>query len=225
MTSKNTREIVRYLEGEELESAYQCWVGHGKDLEPCKRPSTMAVYGLPMCKEHGEEARNGALEEMHQDAYEFFERFDHPHVPELDNPFVRSALSRWELAIPGGLEYSEEQTDELLLAAFPFREDRVLPETAGEIADPLMGQDPPYDSWRGHRYEMHGLMRHAYRLGLTYVVEYLEQEREVCAAQCAYALALDRGEHPEVLERAHRENVEDARKVAEHFAGKEATGV
>ena len=178
----------------------------------------MKVYGLPFCEVHGEEARDGALEEMHQDADEFFTRFTTSHVPELPNPVLLAAVSRWDLTVPEGLEYSSSGTDELLLAAFPFREDRLIPETAGEIADPIRGQDPPYDAWRYHRYEMHSLMRHAYYSGPHFVVEYLERQRETCASQAAYALALMRGEHPEILERAHQTNVADARKVAEHLA-------
>ncbi len=210
------REIVRDLEASER--GYPCAVGHGDDVEACMRPSTMAVYDLHFCEVHGAECANGALEELHQDAYEFFARFDNPEVRELSNPLVLRAVRNWELTVPEGLEFSDRETDELLLAAFPFREDRVFPETAGEIADPIIGQDPPYDAWLIHRYELCALMRHAHRLGLTFVVERLEQARETCAAQAAYAAALMRGDHPEVLERAREQNREDARKVAEHFA-------
>ncbi len=97
MTKNDAREIVRYLEGEELEQGFPCWVGHSEDLEPCKRQSTIRVYGIPLCPDHGEEARNGALEEVHQDASEFFERFDADHVPPLGNPLVRAGVRRWEL--------------------------------------------------------------------------------------------------------------------------------
>ncbi len=217
MRTNESREIVRRTL-EERERDFPCVVRHEDAGGPCTRTATMEVYGLAFCEEHGEECAAGALEEMHQEAIEFFDRFDNPQVPELSNPLVLRAVRGWELTLLDGERFADGKTDALLLAAFPFREDRVIPETAGEIADPLMGQDPPYDSWRGHRYEMHGLMRHAYRLGLTYVVEYLEQERESIAAQCAYALALERGHHPEVLERARERNHEDAQKVAEHFA-------
>jgi hypothetical protein len=150
--TNESHEIVRYLE--DGEESFPCWVGHGDDIEACRHPSTMKVYGLPFCEVHGEEARDGALEEMHQDADEFFTRFTTSHVPELPNPVLLAAVSRWDLTVPEGLEYSSSGTDELLLAAFPFREDRLIPETAGEIADPIRGQDPPYDAWRYHRYEI-----------------------------------------------------------------------
>ncbi len=216
------REIVRELETGDDRRGLPCCVGHGEDVEACMRPSMMEVYGLPFCGEHGAECADGALEELHQDAYAFFERFNNPEVPELSNPLVRAGLRGWGLAVPEGLAYSEGRTDELLLAAFPFREDRVFPETAGEVADPIEGQDPPYDAWLHHRHETCALMRHAYTLGLDYAVERLEQARETCAAQAAYALALLQGEHPEVIERAHRENLEDAREALGHLARKPA---
>ncbi len=52
--------------------------------------------------------------------------------------------------------------------------------------------------------------------------ERLEAERENVAAQCSYALALERGDHPEVLEAARRENAADSERLAEHFAEKPA---
>lgn len=217
--TRTTREIVRYLEDGDQERDFPCSVGwQGSPEEACERPAAMEVYGLVFCEEHGEEAKDGALEEMHQDADEFFTRFTTPHVPDLPNPLLRAAVSRWRLTVPEGLEYSDKHTDELLLRAFPFREDKILDDTAGQIADPIPGNAPPYDSWRHHRYEMHAMMRAAYERGMGWLVENLEPEREVCAAQCAYALALDRGEYPEVLERAHQKNVESARQVAEMLA-------
>ncbi len=221
MTRNDAREkIVRYLEGEELESAFPCWVGHGEDLEPCKRPSVLRVYGINLCPDHGEEAKDGALEEMHQDAYEFFERFLADHVPPLGNPLVLAGVRRWERAVPEGLEYSEGEAERLLLRAFPFRADRVDAETAREIADPNPGNEHPVDLWLDDRHELHAMMRAAFERGMDWLVEKLEVEREHIAAQCAYALALDRGDHPEVLEQARREIVEGERMAAEHFAQK-----
>jgi hypothetical protein len=110
-----------------------------------------------------------------------------------------------------------KKTNDLLLAAFPFREDKVADEVAEGVADPPTHRDPPYDAFLYYRYEMHQLMRHAYRLGATSVVESLEADREWVASQCAYALALSRGEHPEVLERAREEAAESERKVAERL--------
>ncbi len=218
--TKEPREIVRDLEA--AERGFPCVVAHEDAGGPCERPAVMAVYGLAFCEVHGAECANGALEEMYQDAAEFFDRFDTSHVPDIPNPLILQAVRNWWLTLREKDRVSEEETDELLLAAFPFREDRMVPETAGEIADPIPGQDPPYDAWRYHRYETHILMRHAYMLGVTNVVEHLERERESICAQGAFARALTRGEHPEVLERARERNREDARKAAEHFAQTQA---
>jgi len=218
MTRNNEpREIVRRIQDGDLEHGFPCVVSHEDAGGECPRPAVMAVYGLSFCEEHGAECANGALEEMHQDADEFFARFDGPSVPELDNPLILRVIRNWDKALRRADHFEERDTEELLLAAFPFREDRVMAETAGEIADPISGHFPPYDGWRHHRHEMHQLMRHAYHLDTTYALEYLERERESISAQCAYALALTRGEHSEILERAHEENVESAHKVAEHF--------
>jgi hypothetical protein len=217
MTRKNEpREIVRYLQDGDEEQGFPCVVSHEDAGGECARPAVMAVYGLSFCAEHGEECADGAMEEMHQDADEFFNRFDGPSVPELDNPLILRAIRHWDDALLESDRWTTD-TDELLLAAFPFRADRVIAEIASEVADPTPDHFPPYDSWRHQRYEMHQLMRHAYRLDITHALEYLEAERESIAAQCAYALALTRGDHPQVLERAHEENVESKRKVAEHL--------
>ena len=51
MTTKDElHEIVHYLKQEDRERGLPCFVGHGKDVEPCKRPSTMRVCGIHMCR-------------------------------------------------------------------------------------------------------------------------------------------------------------------------------
>jgi hypothetical protein len=222
MTRRNEHEIVRYLHDGDPERDFPCYVGNmgeGGHVDPCERPVVMAVYGLAFCEAHGEEIRNGALEETHQDAAEFFDRFDNPQVPELANPLILRAVRGWRLALRDEDRFDSESTDDLLLAAFPLKRDKVWAETVEGIVDPPRGEDPPYDWLRSHRYELHQLMRHAYRLGLTFVVERIEQEREAVASQLAYVVALQRGasEATEVLEQAREEMEEDARKVAEHL--------
>jgi hypothetical protein len=208
MTRRNEHDIVRYLQETDVERGFPCWVGQSGELEPCKRPATVRVYGLAFCEEHGEEAAVGALEEMHQDAYEFFERFNNPHVPPLGNPLVRHALDHWERAVPefaaelAATDALEERTEAALLKAYTFRADKVSMVSAAEIARPLRGNEHPYDGWRDERHHIHACMRFAYERGMTYFVEAMEKTRESTSAQAAYALALDRGEHPEVLERA-----------------------
>ena len=98
--TRNADEIVRRLEEGDEGHGAPCWVGHGGRLEPCKRPSTFRVYGVPLCPEHGEEAALGAFEEMHQDAHNFLERFDGPWAVDLPNPWVRRVMAEWEHTVP-----------------------------------------------------------------------------------------------------------------------------
>ena len=221
MTS-NTDEIVRRLEEEDRDHGAPCWVGHGGKLEPCKRPSTFRVYGIPLCPKHGEEAALGAFEEMHQDAHNFLERFDGPWAADLPNPWVRRVMAEWERTVPADELDHEGRTDAALLRAFPFRADLVSGETAGEIAEPIPENGHPVDRWRDERQDVHYVMRVAYSRGLTWLVEHLEAERQNVAAQTAYAVALDRGDHPDVLEAARRENAADSERLADHFAEKPA---
>jgi hypothetical protein len=118
------------------------------------------------------------------------------------NPLVLRAVGNWEAALSEEDLFSPKSTDDLLLAAFPFKREKVWAETVAAIIDPPRGEDPPYDWLHYHRYELHQLMRHAHRLGLTFVVERLEEEREDVSAQLAYVVALRHGAAPEVLERA-----------------------
>jgi hypothetical protein len=217
MARRDEREIVRSLEGEELEQSLPCWVGHGEGLDPCKQPSVVRVYGLPFCEVHGEEIRAGAMEEMVQEADEFFRRMDSPEVPEFTNELILRIVRTWGLLLETRERVTDEETETALLRAYPFRADRVIMDLVGEMVEDDRDYAPPYDSLRDERHEIHGLMRHAYTSGLLYVVEALEKDRERVASQCAYMLALSRGEHPEVLERARREMAESNRKVAERL--------
>jgi hypothetical protein len=211
------REIVRYLEDGDPERGFPCVVSHEHAGGDCKRPAVMAVYGLTFCEEHGEECAAGAFEELHQDAYEFFERLAGPHVPPLGNPLVRAVLRGWGRAIPADELDHEGDTEERLRRAFPLRAELADAESTGLLADPIRGNRHPVDYWRDARHDTHAVMRVAYERGMTWLVERREAERESIAAQCAYATALAAGEHPEVLERAHRENLESSRKVAERL--------
>jgi hypothetical protein len=200
--TRNKDEIVRHLEEGDPGHGAPCWVGHGPDVESCKRPSTFRVYGINLCPEHGEEAALGAFEEMHQDAHDLLERFDGPHVVALSNPWVQRVMAEWERTVPADELAHAERTEDALLRAFPFRADRADPETAADIADRFFGNGHPVDRWRDERQDIHHLMRVAFGRGMTWAVETLEQEREHAAAQCAYAVALTRGDHPQVLEAA-----------------------
>jgi len=211
----DAHEIVRYLHDGDPERKFPCVVSHEDAGGPCQRPAATMVYGLAFCEVHGEECAAGAHEDLHQDAHNFFERFDGPHVVPMPNPWVRRALREWRHTVPDGELAHEEQLEALLGRAFPFREELVDGESAGLLADPIRDRRHPVDFWRDHRQEIHAVMRVAHERGMVWLLESLEGERESIAAQCAYALALSRGEHREVLERAHQENVESARKVGE----------
>src|SRR5829696_8692826 len=143
MKSNNEpREIVRRIQDGDVEWGFPCVVSHREavgDGGPCERPAAMTVYGLSFCEEHGEEAAAGALEEMHQDAQDFFERFDGPGVVPLGNPLARRALRGWLLTVPEGELVSTERTQAALLGAYPFRADKVCHESAAEIAQPIAG--------------------------------------------------------------------------------------
>ncbi len=146
MTSNELREIVRRIEDGDTEQGFLCVVSHREavgDDGPCERPAVVMVYGLTFCKEHGEEAAAGALEEMHQHAQDFFERFDGPGVVPVQNPLVRRALRDWLLSVPGDELVSTQRTEAALLGAYPFRADKVFAESAAEIAQPISGNEPP----------------------------------------------------------------------------------
>jgi hypothetical protein len=212
--TNHAREVVRHLRDGEPDYGSPCWVGHGGDLEPCKRPSTVRVYGIPLCPEHGEEAAAGAYEEIHQDAHDFFDRYEGTRLVGMPNPWVRRAVGEWRRTVPADEIDHEGRTEEALRRAFPFRADKVCPETALQVANPIPENGHPVDNWRDDRQDIHAVMRVAFDRGMDWLVESLEREREGIAAQCAYAMALTRGEHPEVLERARRENDEAERRVA-----------
>lgn len=217
MARRDEREIVRYLEGEELEQSQPCWVGHGEGLDPCKQTSVVRVYGLPFCEVHGEEVRAGAMEEMVQDIGELRDLRAVHAAKELVRQVILRILRTWRLLLEHHERVADKEAEAALLEAYPFREDRVIMDLVGEMVDDNRGHAPPYDSLRDERHELHGLMRHAYTSDLAYVVEALEKDRQSIASQCAYMLALSRGEHPEVLKRARRQIAESNRKVAERL--------
>ena len=155
---------------------------------------------------------------MHQDAHDFLDRFDGPGVGPLSNPWVRRATAEWRRSVPADELDHNSRTDAALLRAFPFRADLVAGETAGEIAAPIPENGHPVDRWREDRQDMHHVMRAAHARGMTWLVEHLEAERQAVAAQCAYAVALDRGDHPEVLEAARREISAAEARLAERPA-------
>jgi hypothetical protein len=123
---------------------------------------------------------------------------------------VRRALREWGRSIPESEDVSSERDRAALLAAFPFDEAKVDKQTTSEIADPIRGNEHPVNHWLHARDSTKAVMRLAHERGMEYLVELLEVERETIAQQAAFAVALADGEHPEVVEKAHRENLADA---------------
>lgn len=84
------RQMVREMDLTN-EHAGHCFVHHPAAGGPCERPAALSVYGIRFCREHGEEARIGALMEAYHDAGHFFDRFRNPHVPDM-NTLVEDEL-------------------------------------------------------------------------------------------------------------------------------------
>ena len=65
MTNENERRgaeaIVREIPATDAAAGFPCRVRAEAAGGACRRPSTIKVYGLPFCPEHGAEARSGAL--------------------------------------------------------------------------------------------------------------------------------------------------------------------
>ena len=185
---------------EDFGRAPRCHVGRGSKRralapEPCERAGVMQVYGLVMCEEHGEEAAGGALAEIAFDLDTELERPLNDHVAGL-SPHLAEALRRAHEFLPS------EVYDALnggrngdLLRAFPLDRDRTDAEILGYVEAPdddgRRGQHPPFDSFMDARMVLHKHMRLAFEEGVDWLVETLERERELVAAQAAYALALE----------------------------------
>jgi hypothetical protein len=176
---------------------------------PCRAPSTVAVYGIHFCTRHGAEVAQGAREEMYQDAAERLEHATEPYAPNM-NPALREVFLRGRGEMYA-IAREEDKEEEALTGAFPFRADRLDREVVSEIADPTPGQPHLVERWRDVRREIHRAMRCAYETDVRYLVESLLTAREEISEQLAYAIALTRMDHPDILERAHEENLEDAR--------------
>lgn len=163
--------------------------GHG---EGCERPSVMEVYGLPMCREHGEEAASAALAELGHHVEQELERPLNAHVralsPELEHA-LRSAGER----IAEVQRVAEEVSERTLLAAFPLDRERVSGHTNAYLGgwDDRSGETP-LDMFMHHRHEACYFMHVAFEKDTDWLVEMLERERAQAAEQAAYALALER---------------------------------
>lgn len=152
----------------------------------CERESVMEVYGLHFCEAHGEEAASAAFEEIYYD----LERRIAPNDSAL-NPHVEHAF---RLAMKSVPPYDGDDSDATLLKAYPLDENtrqRVEAETHLYVEEPDDGHLPPYDLHIMDRLLVCRHMRLAFEERASWLVELLEQHREYCASQAAYALALE----------------------------------
>ena len=170
-----------------------CFAGR-RPGESCDGPAVMEVYGLTMCREHGEEAASGALAEIAHDLERELERPMNTEVGGL-SPHLERALRHGFRSLPAEA-YDHGREDAALLAAFPLRRELVDAETLNYAADPEAARKdprlPPYDAFMSSRLLVCRHMRLAFEEEADWLVEMLEAERESVAAQAAYALALDR---------------------------------
>jgi len=193
--SGTAEATARPLTEEERALNLPCQVRHPDAGGLCAREARAMVYGLVFCWEHGAEATVGALLELYQDAGDFLERLDNPHVP-TQNAEAERALE----AALGGLDgwrrslEREEAEEEAVRRAYPEIPERVCPETAG--FDYRFGpgnrydlSDMPTEVYSDARRITHKLMRLAYEAGEDQLVEVLEYEREQASAQLSFALA------------------------------------
>ena len=168
-----------------------CFVG-SRPGEACDRPAVMEVYGLAMCRQHGEEAATGALEEIAYDLENELQRPLNDHVRRL-SPHLERALFHGLESLPEGAN-DHERADAALLEAFPFDRSRVSADVLAYAEDPdgygRGRQQAPYDAFMSDRLLLCRHMRLAFEEDADWLVETLEQEREAVAAQAAYALAL-----------------------------------
>jgi hypothetical protein len=168
-----------------------CCVGERADIPMCEGTAVMEVYGIPMCEPHGEEAAEGALEELYHDARQDLERPLNSHLQPLNPEAVRAleeAARDLERERPALDMYA------VLERAFPLERSRVDGETLAQIECPAEYRDYelPSDTYLHYRLITCRLMRLAYEDGAQYLVEALEPYRVESAEQAAFALALER---------------------------------
>lgn len=181
------RSIARELTPEELEQAagLPCFVHHEDAGGQCGRTATMFVYGILLCEVHGAEARAGALSELYDDAADFLDRLDNPHVP-IENEEAARAVKAAIRELDDKRDEAGEGEWELLRRAYPTIPERVCSETPGhDYSEP---RPTPMDVYLDSRRLLCGMMRTAYLKGEDWLVETLEIEREAASAQASFAI-------------------------------------
>jgi len=174
--------LVRELTGRERD--LPCFVRHEDAGGKCDRNAVVQVYGLKFCELHGTEARTGALKELYEDAREFMQRLDNPHV-EPPNAAVL-AIVRDTASM---LLDAQKKDEDAIRRAYP-----VIPERVEEDTQDFDYEDPnprsgPVDWNSDLRHLVHKLMRLAFEQRATWLVESLELDRKHVTAQLSFALA------------------------------------
>lgn len=192
--SRTAETLARPLTDAERACDLPCWVRHPSAGGQCPRAATTMVYGLLFCEAHGAEATAGALAELFQDAGDYLERLDNPHVP----PPNAEAAKAFKLALSGldrhrSEHETEEAEDAALMRAYPTIPGHVCYETVA--FDYRFGPgneygpgEMPTEVYRDARRLLCKEMRLAYEWGADWLVEVLEYERESASAQLAFAL-------------------------------------
>jgi hypothetical protein len=168
-----------------------CQFGHhGRGAlmpEPCEREARLRVNGIALCSDHGEEAEAGVRAELYQDASDFFERLDAPHVGRIENRAVAWALQVGAVAdLNKRCCEADDESREALVRAYPLRED--LMDAEARAHDYSQPGPVPEDWFWPHRHLVHRLQRIAHEHGATALAEALEPYRQSTAVQLAYAI-------------------------------------
>lgn len=163
----------------------RCCVKHPDAGGPCGEPFAVKVHGLSFCRHHGEEAQIGAALEEAYEVYNFFERFNNPHVHELSAPVQKALKAALAYEIPGA---SDKEHIEALARAYPNPPMNVCRMVIRWERDEDPGEYlPVFDTLLMSLQLIHRLQRIAHAEEETWLVEILESERQHVAAQAAVA--------------------------------------
>jgi len=191
---KRALGITHAPPGEEV----RCVVAHPAAGGPCKRIAVPEVYGLPLCKAHGEEAEASALAEL-DEAIGFYLAAATPAVGSDDVLYAGSALGealervlRDRPRFCGAPTDNEGVSEELTTAAYPFAE-----ELLDERTKTWTWDEPTYpygmhpvDYWNERRWLFLRMMRMVYQWTPRDLLRDLELMCEEAVAQRGFASKL-----------------------------------
>lgn len=180
--------LARPLTDEERTQELLCWVQHPSAGGLCECKATTMVYGLLFCEIHGAEATAGALAELYQDATDFLERVENPHVAAPNAEAERAVVAARRDMERRAREH-EDAEEAALRRAYPMIPERVCSETSAfDYFNPHGPNEEPTEVYGDARQLLYRCMRLAYGQGEDWLLEVLEPERESASAQLAFAL-------------------------------------